>query len=128
MAFEGERGAQLVRGVGDELALGVECGLQPGEQAVDGVGEVLELVARAGHGQPLLQVIFGDLPGGGGHRPQRPQDPPGEQPARRDRQHRHDAQCDDRGDQKLMRHGRMCPDQITLQLVQVRPALRQRGW
>ena len=33
----GERGAQLVRGVGDELALGLERPLQAAEQVVEGV-------------------------------------------------------------------------------------------
>ena len=68
-AFEGERGAQLVGGVGDELPLGVEGGLQPGEQCVDGVGEVGELVGGARHGQPSAQVVFGDGPGGRGDLP-----------------------------------------------------------
>ncbi len=68
-AGEGERGAQFVGGAGDELALGVEGCLQPFEQAVDGVAEVFELVAGAGDGQPLVQVVFGDRPGGGGHFP-----------------------------------------------------------
>ena len=46
------RRAQLVRRVGDEALLGAEGGLEPGEQVVDGVGEVLQLVAgaRAGRG------------------------------------------------------------------------------
>ena len=44
----GQRGAQLVRGVGDEPALRGERVLQPLEQPVDGVAEFLELVSRAG--------------------------------------------------------------------------------
>ena len=54
-AIVGERCPQLVRGVGDEVALGVERGLQPGQQVIDGVGQVLQLVDRAGQGQPLVQ-------------------------------------------------------------------------
>ena len=43
-----QRGAQLVRGVRDEPALRGERRLEPLQQAVDGVGEVLDLVGRAG--------------------------------------------------------------------------------
>jgi hypothetical protein len=60
----GQRGAQLVRGVGDELALGAEGCLEPCEQPVDGVAEVFELIAGAGNGQPGAQVVLGDLPCG----------------------------------------------------------------
>ena len=63
-----QRGAQLVRGVGDEPALRGERRLQPFQQPVDGVGEVLDLVGRARHGQPLVQVVGGDPPGRRGDR------------------------------------------------------------
>jgi hypothetical protein len=68
-AFEGDRGAQFMGGAGDEVPLGVEGGLQPLEQAVDGVAQVFELVAGAADGQPLVQAVFGDRAGGGGHLP-----------------------------------------------------------
>ena len=42
-----QRGAQLVRGVGDEPALGVEGGLQPVQHLVERVGQVGHLVPRA---------------------------------------------------------------------------------
>ena len=45
-----ERGAQLVGGAGDEVALGGERGLQPGQQPVEGVGELAELVVAARSG------------------------------------------------------------------------------
>ena len=38
--LDGERGAELMRGVGDEALLGVEGRLQSAEETVDGVGEV----------------------------------------------------------------------------------------
>jgi hypothetical protein len=43
----GQRGAQLVGDVGSELTLGVESGLEAGEQSVEGVGQVLEFVIGA---------------------------------------------------------------------------------
>ena len=43
-ALERERGAQLVRGVGDELPLRVERGLEAREQLVEGVPELSDLV------------------------------------------------------------------------------------
>ena len=48
------------------------------------------LVAGAGHGKPLLQVVFGDLLGGGGDRPQWAQRSPGDEPAKYDRNPGHD--------------------------------------
>ena len=45
---EHKRGAHFVGGVGDEAALGAERGVHAGKQAVDGVGQVGELVAGDG--------------------------------------------------------------------------------
>ena len=42
----GERRAQLVRGVGDELALCLEGRIEPFQQPVERVAELLELVVR----------------------------------------------------------------------------------
>ena len=60
---EGQRRSQLVGGVGDEAALGLEGGLESIEQPVDGVGQIFNLVARAGQGQPFVQVLLGDPSG-----------------------------------------------------------------
>jgi hypothetical protein len=89
----GQRGPQLMRGIGDEVPLCLEGCLQPGQQAVDRVSEVGELIARAGHREPAVQVVFGDLPGGGGDRSQRPQRPSGDDPAEHDRGPGHDRQA-----------------------------------
>jgi hypothetical protein len=99
-AFPGQRGAQLVRGAGGEAPLGIEGGLQPGEQAVEGVAEFLELVIGAVQGQPVVQAAGGDPPGGGGHRAQRAQHPAGDDPAYRGGGHRDDRQGDGAGDQQ----------------------------
>jgi hypothetical protein len=45
-AFPGQWGAQLVGGVGGEAPLGIERCLQPREQVVKGICELLELVGR----------------------------------------------------------------------------------
>ena len=87
-ALAGQRGPQLVRGVGGEAPLRVEGGLQPREQAVEGVGELLELVVGSVQGQPLVQAAGGDPPGGGRDRAQRAQHPARQQPADRDGRHR----------------------------------------
>ena len=68
-SVEGERGPQLVGGIGDEAPLGLEGVVESGQQSVDGVGEVLHLVIRSGEGKPFVQVPFGDLLGSGRHRP-----------------------------------------------------------
>jgi hypothetical protein len=80
----GQRRAQFVRGVRDELALGPERGVQPAEQLIEGVAELLELVVGTGHREPLVQVAGGDPAGGGRDRAQRAEHPPGHQPAQAD--------------------------------------------
>jgi hypothetical protein len=66
-----QRRAQFVRGVGDELALGAERRLQPGEKPVEGVAEFLDLVVGPVKGEALVQAAGGDPLGGGGDRAQR---------------------------------------------------------
>ena len=100
-ALPGQRGAQLVGGVGDETPLGVERGLQPGEQVVEGVAEFLELVVGSGQGQALVQAAGGDPPGGGGDRAQRAQHPSGDEPAESDGGDRDDGQGDAGLEQQL---------------------------
>ncbi len=101
-ALAGQRGPQLVRGVGGESPLSLEGGLQPREQAVEGVSEFLELVVRSVQGQPLVQAAGGDPAGGGGDRAQRAQHPAGQQPADGGGRHRKDPQCDGRGDKQYL--------------------------
>ena len=103
----GQRRAQLVRRVRDETPLRGERALQPLQQAVDGVGEILQLVLGAGHGQPLMQVVLGDPLGGRRHLPQRAQHPARDNPAEHERHDGHDAQRDGRPDQERVRYGRM---------------------
>ena len=97
-----QRGAQLVRGVGGEPLLFGDVCLEPREEAVDGVGEILQLVAGPREREALVQVALGDLPGGRRHRPQRAQDPARDQPAERDRDHGHDRQRDPGPDEQLV--------------------------
>jgi hypothetical protein len=49
-------GTQLVRGVGDEVPLGLERGFEPREEIIEGVPEFLELIFRAVQGQALMQA------------------------------------------------------------------------
>ena len=60
---ERQRGAQLVGGVGGESLLFGDVRLEPREEAVDGVGEILQLVAGPREREALVQVALGDLPG-----------------------------------------------------------------
>nr|WP_230985368.1 hypothetical protein [Microbispora oryzae] len=86
-----QRCAQLVRGVGDEPALRGERGLQPVQQFVEGVGQLLELVGGPGHRQPPVEPLRGDVPDGRRHVGERPQDPSGGEPAHQqcgERRHR----------------------------------------
>ncbi len=66
----GEGGAQLVGGVGDEVPLGLERGLQPAEEVVEGAAELGEFVIGP-RGEATMQVGGGDFPGGGVMCPQR---------------------------------------------------------
>ena len=68
-----QRGAQLVRRVGDEAPLGFEGCLQPAEELVEGVAESFELVVGAGQREPLSEVAGGDRVGGVRHLAQRSQ-------------------------------------------------------
>jgi hypothetical protein len=69
-----------VRGVVDQLPLGVEGLVQPVEHRVDRVREIAQLVPRAVELDPPGQVGGLDLPCGAGDRAHRPQRPPGQHP------------------------------------------------
>ena len=93
-AHDGQRRAELVRGVGDELPLGGERAVQPVQHVIEGVGQFLELVPRAGQRQPLPQVLVRGAAGGLGDRPDRPQHPAGDEPAQAARGHGHHAEAE----------------------------------
>jgi hypothetical protein len=65
-----QRRAEFVRGVRDELALRQERGVEAAEQLIEGVPELLELVVRAGHRDPLMRAARGYPPGRRRDRPQ----------------------------------------------------------
>ncbi len=96
--FGGQRGAQLMGSVGHEAPLRLERRLQPGEQAVQGSAEFGELVVAAAQGHPAAQVAGRDVPGGGGDRAQRAQEPARDQPARPEGQRRQGDQDGARSD------------------------------
>jgi len=54
--LQGERRAQLVRGVGDEEALSLDEVLQSRQQVVEGVAQLLELIVRTAERQALVEV------------------------------------------------------------------------
>jgi hypothetical protein len=57
-AHHGQRRAQLVRRVGHEAPLAGEGARQAFEHGVEGVGQLLELVARALQGDPLVERVL----------------------------------------------------------------------
>ena len=87
-AQPGQRGAQLVRGVGDEVALGVERAHEPVGHVVEGVGH-LDLLGRAGRRGARAQVAGGDLPRRARQAAQRTRQRAGDRPreAQAERQH-----------------------------------------
>src|SRR6266545_2305070 len=80
-AVDGQGCAQLVGGVGDESALAVEGTVQASEHGVEGVCEVLDLVAGAVQGDAFVEAAVSDAAGGGGDLLQRVQRPSGEEPS-----------------------------------------------
>ena len=105
-ALGGQRGAQLVGGVGDEVPLGLEGGFEPREETVEGVPEFLELVLRAVEGQAFVQAGRGDPPGRAGDGADGPQHPAGDEPGGQQGERGHDGQRDSGVDQELVRVGR----------------------
>ena len=97
-ALEGERGAQFVGGVGDELSLCLEGGFEPAEQSVDGVAELLELVVGPFEVEPAVEVAGGDVACGFGDGAQRAQGPAGDHPAEPERKHRRHGERESRAD------------------------------
>jgi hypothetical protein len=96
-----------VRGVGDESSLCIECGLEPLQQPVDRVGELLEVVVSSVHSQAVVEVVFGDPAGSRRDRAQRCQDPPGHDPAEHGRDDAHNRQRDPGLHEQLMQINRV---------------------
>ena len=101
-ALEREGGAQLVRGVGDELSLRLEGRLEAGEQSVDGGAELLELVVGPFEVEPAVEVAGGDVAGGLGDRAQRAQGAAGDHPAEPEREHGHQRERERRVEEQLV--------------------------
>ena len=91
-AHDGQRRAQLVRRVGHEAPLAGEGARQPLEHRVEGVGQLLELVARALQGDALVERVLRDAPRRRGDPLQRAQHAPGDQPAQQHRERGHRGQ------------------------------------
>jgi hypothetical protein len=90
-----QRGAQLVRGVRDEAALAVERPGQPFQHRVEGVGQLLDVVAGPRVRDPFGEVVAVRHPARGvGDRVDGTQRAVGQQPAQPERRHAHHAQRD----------------------------------
>ncbi len=81
----GERRAELVGGVRDEVTLRLERCLEPREEAVEDAAEVGELVLGAVKSEPPVQIRGGDLLRGGGDDAQWSEEPAGKPPGSGDR-------------------------------------------
>ncbi len=101
-ALERERRAQLVGGVGDELSLRLEGGLEPCEQSVDGRAELLELVVGSLERETAVEVAGGDLAGGVGDGAERSQGAAGDHPAEPERKRRHQSERNREGEEQLV--------------------------
>ena len=80
------------------MALRFECGFEAAEEVVEGSAQLGEFVVGAGEGEALVQVGGGDLLGCGGDGAEGPQEPAGEPPGDRDRDHQSvqgDERCSD---------------------------------
>ena len=61
---DGQGGAEFVGGVGGELLLAGEGGVEAGEGGVEDVGQFAEFAVHAGGGDPFGEGSFGDAPDG----------------------------------------------------------------
>ncbi len=87
-AHDGQRRAQLVRGVGHERALRVEGRFEARQHGVEGVGELAQLVVGALHGDALVKRAGRRALRGHGDLLERTKHAPGDQPAQPDRHRR----------------------------------------
>ena len=94
---------QLVRRVGDELPLRLEGPVEPCDQCIERVPELLQFVVGPRQRQALMQVVCGDVASRRRDGPQRTQRSAGHQPTEPDRHDRHDGQRDQRLHEQLMR-------------------------
>nr|WP_254631575.1 hypothetical protein [Curtobacterium sp. Csp1] len=79
--LDGQRRPQLVRRVRHEPALGLERGLEPVEQRVDGAGEAAEFVVRTVERDPFVERRRRDPVRGGGDPVDRREHPSTDEPA-----------------------------------------------
>src|SRR5207244_2008815 len=89
-----ERRPELVRDLGREPALPAETGCEAVEQAVEGRGELGQLVVRGAQRESLVEVVLapgGRLPGHATHRAQRGR----QQPAGGERDEQEDDTAED---------------------------------
>ena len=108
-AHDGQRRAQLMARVGDELPLAGERAVEPFEHGVEGVGELAQLVARALQRDALGQVLLACRAGGRGEPVHRPQDASGDDPARDRGEQRDAGQAEQRvGQQVGERRAALC--------------------
>ncbi len=144
----GQRRAQLMRRIGDELALGAERTCEPVGHLVERGGD-LALLARATDRGALVQLARGDAPRRDGQAAQRPCERAGEEPGHRQaEQERDDADPDQRrnvlahlvldavdrlghahraGRSPCLDHGHRGDDQVLVERVAVPGALEGRA-
>jgi hypothetical protein len=79
---EGERSAELVPGIGDEVAFALHRRLEPGEHGVQRLTEPFDLVACLGNGQSPTRSLRGDGRRAPPHRLHRAQGEPGKEVSR----------------------------------------------
>jgi hypothetical protein len=100
--LRGERAAQFVGRVGHKVVLGFEGRFEPGEEVIEGVGQLLELLVGTVKAKTLVQVGGRDPLGGSSDLPQRAQHPAGDDPAEEDGQCGDDSEGDRGADQELV--------------------------
>ncbi len=101
-AHHGQRRTELVRGVGHKAALGGERRVQALQHAVEGVGQLLQLVPGSGQREPLAQVLLGGPAGGLSNHAHGPEHAAGHDPAQAARDDRHDPEPDQGEHQQLV--------------------------
>jgi hypothetical protein len=109
-AHQRQRRTELVGGVGGEPLEAAEGGLEAGEHAVQGRGQVTELVGGEVELDAAVEVVLAEVLRGLGHDPHRPQDP-SRQPVPGDRGDAHQGGHGDHQEEDGAGHGVLELDQ-----------------
>ncbi|OLB80431.1 MAG: hypothetical protein AUI14_06750 [Actinobacteria bacterium 13_2_20CM_2_71_6] len=99
-AHHGQRGTQVVGGIGDQAPLRVDAGFEAVEHRVECLRQPADLVGDLRHGYPLVEPVHADPPRPVGDRRDRPQRQAGHPPSGRPGDQQRDRPAGEQDDQQ----------------------------